>query len=147
MPCLTNIAINRHTVKRFLDGTHSVNPDHVDVIDKTVHASIVCHGFPGDPITDHESYKAFFRTFRLAFSDMKWTLHALVADEVYVSARWEIEVKHTGLFAGVEPDGRRVTFDGMVLYRMQDGLIAETWLHLNELRLLRGIGAIPAQAA
>lgn len=147
MPCLTRIARNRQTVERFLDGTHSANPDDVDVIDETVQTSIVCHGFPGDPITDHGSYKAFFRTFRRAFSDMKWTLHALVADEAFVSARWEIEATHAGLFAGVEPDGRRVTFDGMVLYRMEGGLIAETWLHLNEIVLLREIGAIPAQTA
>lgn len=147
MPGLTVIATNRRTVERFLEGTHSANPDGVDVIDETVHARIVCHGFPGDPVTDHGSYKAFFRTFRQAFSDMKWTLHALVADEVFVSARWEIEATHSGSFAGVEADGRRITFDGMVLYAMKDGLIAETWLHLNEIALLREIGAIPAQAA
>lgn len=147
MPRLTDIATNRHTVERFLNGTHSAHPEGVEVIDETVHPCIVCHGFPGNLITDHESYKAFFRTFRQAFSDMKWTVHALVADEVFVSARWEIEATHSGSFAGVEPDGRRVTFDGMVLYRMKDGLIAETWLHLNEIALLRGIGAIPAQAA
>jgi predicted ester cyclase len=47
----------------------------------------------------------------------------------------------------VKADGRRITFDGMVLYRMENGLIVETWLHINELRLLREIGAIPSLAA
>jgi len=147
MSGMTDIIANRHTVERFLDGTHSSNPDDVSVIDETVHPFIVCHGFSGPPITDRESYKAFFRTFQQAFSDMKWTLHALVADEKFVSARWEIEATHSGVFAGVAPDGRRVTFDGMVLYRMEYALIAETWLHLNEIRLLREIGALPDQAA
>jgi hypothetical protein len=35
----------------------------------------------------------------------------------------------------------------MVLYRMQDGLIDETWLHINETMLLSAIGAMPALAA
>jgi predicted ester cyclase len=77
---------------------------------------------------------------------MDWKLHALVADENYVSARWQIWVTHSGEFAGVKPDGRRITVDGMVLYRMEDGLIAETWLQINELMLLGQIEALPAQA-
>ncbi|HKJ53682.1 MAG TPA: ester cyclase [Gammaproteobacteria bacterium] len=138
---------NRRTVERFLSGTHSKHIEDVDVIDDTVGPNITCHGFPGQPIVDHESYKDFFRFFRRHFDDMDWTVHALVADERFVCARWEIEATFVGDFAGVEADGRRVTFDGMVLYRMEDGLIAETWLHINEMRLLDEIGALPAIAA
>ncbi|EPC04042.1 hypothetical protein L861_01685 [Litchfieldella anticariensis FP35 = DSM 16096] len=138
---------NRNTVERFLTGTHSKCIDDVDVIDDTVAPDINCHGFPGEPIVDHESYKGFFRSFRRRFSDMDWTVHALIADEQFVSARWEIQATFSSDFAGVKADGRRITFDGMVLYRMEDGLIAETWLHMNEMRLLREIGAIPAMAA
>lgn len=139
--------INRRTAERFLNGTHSRRIEDVDVIDETVGDTIVCHGFPGFEIDDHESYKNFFRTFRQSFNDMDWTVHALVADGDYVAARWEIEATHCGAFAGVEPDRRRITFDGMVLYRMEDGLIVETWLHINEMKLLSQIGAIPALAA
>lgn len=136
--------INRNTAERFLTGTHSKCIDDVEVIDDTVAADVVCHGFPGAEITDHESYKDFFRTFRRHFDDMDWTVHALVADSQFVSAHWEIEATFVGDFAGVKADERRVTFDGMVLYRMRDGLIAETWLQMNEMRLLREVGAIPA---
>lgn len=59
---------NRRTVERFLTGTHSKRIDDVDVIDDTVVQNISCHGFPGKPIVDHESYKDFFRRFRLRFS-------------------------------------------------------------------------------
>jgi len=137
---------NRATALRFLNGTHSRNIGDVDVIDETVGPSIVCHGFPGTTITDHDSYKAFFRTFRKSFTDMDWKVHALVADDDYVAARWQIWATHSGEFAGVAPDGRRITFDGMVLYRMEDGRIVETWLHINELMLLSQIGAIAAAA-
>ncbi|MFN3545984.1 MAG: ester cyclase [Mesorhizobium sp.] len=71
----------------------------------------------------------------------------MVADEFHVSARWEIEATFSGDFAGGRADGRRIRFDGMVLYRMEGGLIAETWLHINETMLLSQIGAIPALAA
>jgi predicted ester cyclase len=78
---------------------------------------------------------------------MDWTVHALVADEEYVSARWEITATHSGDFAGVKADGRRITFDGTVLYRMENGRIAETWLNIDQLKLLVAIGALPALAA
>lgn len=141
------ISRNRAVVERFLTGTHSKNIADVEVIDDTVGESIVCHGFPGPEITDHESYKRFFRVFRQSFDDMDWIVHALVADEHYVSVRWEIRATFVGDFAGVKADGRRVAFDGMVLYRLENGLIAETWLHINEMELLRQIGALPAMAA
>ncbi|MCT8991295.1 ester cyclase [Chelativorans sp. SCAU2101] len=114
---------------------------------QTVCDNIVCRGFPGFTIKDRESYKDFFRTFRRSFSGMEWKIHALVADERYVAARWEIQATHSGDFAGMKADGRRITFNGMVLYRMENGLIAETWLHINEMMLLSQIGALPAMAA
>lgn len=141
------IARNRATVKRFLAGTHSKRISDVDVIDDTVAKDVICHGFPGPKIDDHESYKNFFRIFRQSFDDMDWTLQALVADEQFVSAHWQIEASFIGDFAGVKADGRRISFNGSVLYRMRNGLIAETWLQINELSLLSQIGAIPAAAA
>ena len=147
MSTKTKAEINREVAERFLNGTHSRDIEDVKVIDDTVVAFPVCHGFPGGEPADHESYKNFFRTFRKSFSDMEWKVHALVADENYVSARWQIWATHSGDFAGVKADGRRITFDGMVLYRFEDGRIAETWLHINQIMLLTAIGAIPALAA
>lgn len=138
---------NCRTVERFLAGTHSPDIADVAVIDETVADAIACHGFPGFAIANRESYKAFFRVFRSSFTDMDWRVHALVADETHVAARWEIEATFAGDFAGVKADGRRVSFDGMVLYRMRDGLIAETWLHINETMLLAAIGALPPRSA
>ena len=143
-----NIAeTNRRVVARFLAGTHSPDIEDIAVIDHTVGETILCHGFPGFVINDHESYKAFFRVFRQSFTDMDWKVHALLADETYVAARWTIDATFSGDFAGVKADGRRITFNGMVLYRMEDGLIVETWLHINETMLLSAIGAIPTLAA
>lgn len=147
MTMTERIARNRTTVERFLNGTHSRNIADVAVIDDTVAPRVTCHGFPGGDPCDHESYKGFFRTFRNSFSDMDWKVHALVADENYVSARWQIWATHSGDFAGVPADGRRVTFEGMVLYRLEEGLIAETWLQIDQLGLLGAIGALPALAA
>ncbi|MCF4167089.1 ester cyclase [Zavarzinia compransoris] len=138
---------NKATVARFLAGTHSADIEAVSVIDETVVPHIRCHGFPGFPggeFADRDSYKAFFRVFRQSFSDMDFTtLHTVAAGD-YVSAHWSIEATHSGSFQGIAPDGRRVVFDGVALYRLEDGRIAETWLRINEPMLIAQLGVSAA---
>jgi predicted ester cyclase len=134
---------NKATVEKFLAGTHSANIEDVHVIDTTVVPHIVCHGFPGFPngeFRDRESYKQFFRVFRQSFSNMTFETTRLIATENFVSAHWEIWATHSGPFNGIEPDNARVVFDGVALYRMEDGLIAETWLTINLPLLVSQLG-------
>lgn len=144
------IGRNKATVEKFLAGTHSANIGDVAVIDETVVPHIACHGFPGFPngeFFDRESYKAFFRIFRESFSEMEFETTRLIATEDYVSAHWEIWATHSGAFQGIAPDNARVVFDGVALYRMEDGRIAETWLTINEPLLLSQLGKAAVRAA
>ena len=146
----TTIETNEATVARFLAGTHSADIDDVEVIDDTVVPHIVCHGFPGFPdgeFRDRESYKAFFRIFRQSFSDMSFETLKTIATEEFVSAHWEIWAIHSGEFQGIQPDGARVVFDGVALYRMEEGKIAETWLTINQPLLLSQLGRGAVRAA
>jgi predicted ester cyclase len=141
---------NKATVTRFLEGTHSANIEDVAVIDETVVPNIVCHGFPGFPngeFFDRESYKAFFRIFRQSFSDMDFENVRTIATEDFVSAHWLIRATHSGEFQGIEPDGARVVFDGVALYRMENGKIAETWLTINEPLLVSQLGKATKRSA
>jgi len=135
---------NRQVVSAFLTGTHSGD---FDVIDRTVAERIVTRGFPGGNPTNREEYKQWFRTFQAGFSDMVFETPAMVADDDHVAVRWRVTVSHTGPFAGVEPTGSRVSFEGMAFYGLENGLIVETSLYIDELSLLRQLGAIPMSAA
>lgn len=141
---------NKATVATFLAGTHSVDPDGLSVIDETVADGIVGHGFPGFPgggFRGREPYKAFFRNFRTSFDQMRFRTLAMIATDDYVSAHWQAWATHSGPFRGIEADGRRVVFDGVALYRMERGLIAECWLTINESLLLSQLGRRRARAA
>jgi predicted ester cyclase len=70
-----------------------------------------------------------------------------IATEDYVSAHWEIWATQSGEFQGIQPDGARVVFDGVALYRMEDGRIAETWLAINQPLLLSQLGRAAVRAA
>ena len=135
---------NAANVRRFLDHTHS---GRFDVIDELVEPDIVTPGFPcgSDPASRAE-YKAFFAALEQLWADMSFELHALVADEQFVAARFTVSGTHAGDVMGVRATGRRVTFDGMALYRMQDGRIAETWLQPDNAAILAQLGALDAAA-
>jgi predicted ester cyclase len=128
---------NRETVIRFFDGTHGGNPD---VIDDTVSPKIVTHGFPCHSPQSIAEYKQFFRDYGAAFTNMDYRKLSVVAEGDRVA------VDHTGEYLGIAPTGKRVAFDGMVLYRLENGLIVETWLHLDGLGFLSQIGAVKAAA-
>lgn len=140
----TIIEANLNTVSRFFDGTHTGD---LDVIDETVSEAIVTHGFPGGSPASREQYKHWFEAFGASFSNMTFERLATVADQDHVAVHWRVSVDHSGAFAGIPATGRRVTFDGMALYRMENALIAETWLYVDENSLLSQIAGLPEAVA
>lgn len=44
---------------------------------------------------------------------------------------------HLGAFEGIEPTGQSVEFTGLVVYRIQNGRIVESWGEIDFLRLIR----------
>jgi steroid delta-isomerase-like uncharacterized protein len=136
---------NRRNVLRFLEDTHS---GRFDVIDELVAPSIRTHGFPGPDPDSRASYRRFFEDLESAFPRMELAVHDTVAGEGRVAVRFSVRAVHSGDYLGIPATGRRVDFNGMVLYRLEGGKIAETWLHPDNLTLLQQLGAAPeAQAA
>jgi predicted ester cyclase len=67
------------------------------------------------------------RGFAAGFTDVKRAIDDLLAMEDKVVLRLTTTAMHTGEFQGIAPTGRRVTFTGMVIYRIEEGRIAESW--------------------
>ncbi|MCF8466566.1 MAG: ester cyclase [Sneathiella sp.] len=138
---------NRKIAKAFMADVHSNDVRKFSTIDTTVAQNVVCHGFPGGNPTDPQSYKNWFYGFRDSFTNLEFENTTIVVDESSVAVRWVVSCDHTGPFAGVEATNRRVTFDGIVIYRIEAGLISEVWLQINELLLLSQVGALGRAAA
>jgi len=68
----------------------------------------------------------------------------LVAEGDRVAARWTVEGTHRGELLGIPATGRRFRFNGVSIYRLAEGKIAEQWEQLDRLGLLQQLGALPA---
>jgi len=72
---------------------------------------------------------------RKAFSDQELVIEQQIAEGPWVATRVTYRGTHTGEFAGFPATGRRVSYTGVAIDRLEDGKVVEMW-HTVNLHLL-----------
>lgn len=80
---------------------------------------------------------------RAALPDIKTEIGDLIAEGDFVVAPWTIGGTHLGDLLGIPPSGRRVTWGGITICRIEGGRVVDERGEENGLGLLRQIGAMP----
>ncbi len=91
-----------------------------------------------------EAERQLVAMYRAAFPDLHFTVEHLVADGDLVVARFTVRGTHRGELMGIPATGAQVTLDAMELFRLAGGKVAEQWVAMDALGLLRQLGAVPA---
>jgi steroid delta-isomerase-like uncharacterized protein len=89
------------------------------------------------------AYQALTDRLRVAFAEMHFTIHDLIASGDRVAVRWSMNAKHNGPLAGIPATGKRVEQRANVIYRMEGGKIAEGWAQMDQVGMLRQLGIDP----
>ena len=113
------------------------------VIDEITSPNLQLHFPPGQahqPATLHK----WFETAQVAFPDVHFTLHELVAEGDKVVAHWSYKATNTGSFLGMPATQKHVTDQGINMFRIEDGRIVEMWMSGDSLGLLQQLGVLPA---
>lgn len=79
-----------------------------------------------------------------AFPDMKLPLEDFVAEGDKVLVRLRVQATHTGAFGDLAPTGRRIDIGVLDLFQIRDGVLVEHWALLDNLGMLKQLGALPA---
>ena len=79
--------------------------------------------------------------YRAAFPDAKIVVEDTIAEADKVVIRWSGSATHKGPFLDIPPTGKRVTLEGITIFRVVKGRVAEQWGELNLLGILRQLGA------
>lgn len=145
---MTTTDENKGIVRRYYED--AVQGGDVALLDELVAEDVVNH----DPLSDEtltpeeargfEGFRRHVEVFREAFPDGSFTIEDLVAEDDRVLARFTMEGTHEGRFAGFEPTGNRVSSPTMVLYRIEDGKIAERWQESDNMDFLQQLGVLPS---
>ena len=72
-----------------------------------------------------------------AFSEIEYRIVHLTGEGDTIAAFVEVDMTHTGDFAGIAATGRRVSTSGGTFFRIANGAIAEDWDAWNLLSLMR----------
>ena len=67
------------------------------------------------------------------FPDVQHTVEAVITEGDLVVVRYTATGTHTGEFQGHAPTGKRVTWTGINIYRLECGRIAEIWSEVDGL--------------
>ena len=89
-----------------------------------------------------EAWKQFVSTFHQAFPDFEDRIVTQIAEGDLVATQFVSSGRQKGQIMGIPPTGRRASWTGMVIDRIANGKIAETWANWDLFGMLEQLGAV-----
>ena len=134
---------NKVVAERFFEEVF--NDKKVELLDELVASDVIDHNKiifaqPEGPGGVAEG----IRMLLVALPDLYAVVERLVGEEDYVVAKVRMSGTNTGPYRRVpEPTGRHTEWGSMVLFRMEDGRIAEVWGVSDRMGMLTQLGILP----
>ncbi|WP_445734124.1 ester cyclase [Mariniflexile sp.] len=117
-----------------------VNKGQIDLInDKNFDPNVVQINATGN-IVGIADFKAYYKTFMVGFSDVKFTVKDVFGQGNKIVKHWNFTGKHTGDFFGIPPTGNVVDIDGVTLVLMKDGRIAQEQDFIDNSVMMQQLG-------
>jgi len=133
-------AENNEIVERF---EVAFGANDVAVIDELCDPDLVDH----NPVPDQKAGLAGFKDtiamYKSIFPDSEITLQHVVGEADLVATHWTVTGTHQAEFFGVPATGRKVSVEGMNVYRLAGGRITDVWTQFDGLDLMGQLGALP----
>ena len=123
---------NKKLVRRFAD--ERMNNGNLDIHDEML-----------APGLDTEGWKEWILYLHAAFGNIRYTILDIIADDDKVVLHWRFSATHQGDFLGVAATSKEVTVQGLALFRVMHGKIAEDTSYWDNLSILEQLGAAPAR--
>jgi steroid delta-isomerase-like uncharacterized protein len=119
-----------------------INKQDLSVLEKDISPNYVDHSALPGFSPGLVGAKAMLSMIHGAFPDLRATIEDSIAegDKVVVRKSWN--GTHEGEFMGIPPTGKRVSFEGIVIWRIEGGQIAERWAAIDRLSLMEQLGAL-----
>jgi predicted ester cyclase len=117
------------------------NEHNPDLASQYVTSDIRWHGGVLGTVEGVANLTQLLRGFIGALPDLKASEQDVVAADDKVAVRFIVEATHKGNLFGIAATGRRVRWDAVDVYRLNDGMIVEEWAADDVTAILQQIGA------
>jgi steroid delta-isomerase-like uncharacterized protein len=101
------------------------------------------YGWAPEPL-DPNGYKGFMSALLAAFPDSRFVVDDVIAEGNKVAVRHRLLGTHQAQFQGIPPTGKSVEVSGIVIFRLENGMIAEAWLNADIMGMMQQLGVVPA---
>jgi steroid delta-isomerase-like uncharacterized protein len=116
----------------------------VATIDQLCAPNLVDHNPAPRPRTDSDRVQGNDRHVQSDLPESQVDVHAVIGEDDLVATHWTVTGTHRAEFFGVPATGRRVTVEGMNVYRLAGGKITDVWTQFDGLGLRQQLGALPS---
>lgn len=131
---------NKAVVTRFVEEVWGNG--NVDAMDSLFTEDSVLHD-PTETVRGREAFKTYNERYLAAFPDLQYDVRDMIAEGDKVAFRARMRGTHEGEFMGLEPTGERFDAEGIIIARLEDGMIVERWASYDALGMMRQLGILP----
>lgn len=101
------------------------------------------YGWAPEPL-DADGHKAFMSALLTAFPDSKFIVDDVIADGDKVAVRHRLQGTHQAELQGIPATGKPIEIGGIVIFRFENGMVAEAWLNADIMGMMQQLGVVPA---
>lgn len=125
------------TIHRFYE--ECLNQHQSEILSEIYIEDAVLHGPNGDAV-GLPAIRQMVDRVHAMFPDHNFKVEDVIVSGDKAAARWSMTATNTAPLGGIPPTGKPITQNAIVFYRFQGDRIAEQWLQLDQLGVLRQIG-------
>jgi steroid delta-isomerase-like uncharacterized protein len=129
---------NKKITGRFLKEV--VNEGRMETIDELVAEDYVYHGPNGETMQGREALKSMFAELRRGFPDLTIHPHFLIAEDNRIGIQYTLTGTHLGAFQTIPPTRKKMKVEGMVMSRIEAGVIREDWEMYDTMLMMSQLG-------
>ncbi len=122
------------------------NSKDVSLYEDIVHPDAIHHFGVSRDVKGIPALQEGAEQFFTAFPDLTATTQKIIVDGDFVALRFTDTGTQSGTFLGVEPTGKRVSWTGLVIFRIQCGRVRESWSEVSNIDIWRQIGKLAPAA-
>jgi steroid delta-isomerase-like uncharacterized protein len=101
------------------------------------------YGWAPEPL-DADGHKAFMSALLTAFPDSRFIVDDVITEGDKVAVRHRLQGTHQAELQGIPATGKQVEIGGIVIFRIENGMVAEAWLNADLMGMMQQLGVVPA---
>jgi steroid delta-isomerase-like uncharacterized protein len=101
------------------------------------------YGWAPEPL-NADGHKAFMSALLVAFPDSRFLVDDVISEGNKVAVRHRLQGTHQAELQGIPATGKPVEIGAIVIFRIENGMIAEAWLNADIMGMMQQLGVVPA---